>query len=188
MMKFSLSVLAAILAVSPLFAQPESPQTQTALKPAEASPLSSPVPANAPSNQVADFFRILIEGRVDAAYDQILKGTPIAQMPKDVATLKTKTREALRVFGDLNGYDLVDVKMVGHSLVRATCLSLGKQFPIRWRFYFYSTNAIAARSPEGATWPNATMTGTWKLIDIRIDDRLVDMFDESAPVLTGTAK
>jgi hypothetical protein len=40
-------------------------------------------------------------------------------------------------------------------------LSLGKEFPLRWRFYFYK--------PQDS----------WRLIDLRVDDKLVAMFDES---------
>jgi hypothetical protein len=45
--------------------------------------------------------------------------------------------------------------------VSYTLLSLGKEFPLRWRFYFYKP------------------MDTWKLIDIRVDDRLAAMFDET---------
>ena len=50
---------------------------------------------------------------------------------------------------------------VGTRLVSYTMLSLGKEFPLRWRFYFYKPQE------------------TWKLIDLRVDDRLAAMFDET---------
>jgi hypothetical protein len=59
------------------------------------------------------------------------------------------------------GYDSVVTKKVGTRLVSYTLLSLGKEFPLRWRFYFYKP------------------MDTWKLIDIRVDDRLAAMFDET---------
>ena len=164
MMKLSLfvsCVLATVLAAAPLCAQPgaapEKPQGALAV-------------AGDPAKQVEDFFRVLTEGRVDAAYDILLQGSKIAEMPRDVATLKAKTREAIRVFGDINGYDLVDTKEVGRHLTRYTCLSLSKNLPIRWRFYFYKAN------------------DAWKLIDIRIDDRLLDLFGEPVPAATAPAK
>ena len=172
MMKLSLfvsSVLALVLVASPAFAQPK-PQE------AKQSGAAAGAPSTAlPKAQVSEFFRILTEGRVDAAYDELLRGTPIAGMAQDVANLKLKTREAIRVFGNIGGYETVDEKNIGSGLhlTRITCLSLGKQFPIRWRFYFY--NADANIDVASGT------TGTWKLIDIRIDDRLVDMFEESVP-------
>jgi hypothetical protein len=45
--------------------------------------------------------------------------------------------------------------------VRATFVSQGKVFPLRWRFYFYK--------PENA----------WRLIDMRVDDKLTGLFDEA---------
>ncbi|MEI6561376.1 MAG: hypothetical protein WCO68_04735 [Verrucomicrobiota bacterium] len=143
------------------FAQPEAAAEKTRGAVAVASD---------PAKQVDDFFRVLTEGRVDAAYDILLRGTKIAEMPKDVATLKAKTREAIRVYGDINGYDLADTKVVGQHLTRITCLSLAKNLPIRWRFYFYN------------------VANTWKLIDIRIDDRLPDLFEEPSPLVAAPAK
>ena len=165
MMKFPLFIfLAAVLAALPVCAQqPPEDQAQKALQPSQ-------FPSNEPSKQVAEFFRILSEGRVDAAYDQLLQGTKIAEMPKDVAVLKAKTREAIKVFGDINGYESVDVKPVGSHLIRITSLSIAKNLPIRWRFYFYMP------------------LDKWKLIDIRIDDRLPDLFEEPAPAAIGSAK
>lgn len=170
MTKFSLFaglVLTTVLAAAPVFAEPDGKPGQPE---AEKKTVES-VDAASPRTQVDGFFARLTEGRVDVAYDQLIKGTKIDEMPKDVAMLKTKTREALRVFGGINGYETVDSKEVGRHLKRLTCLSLGKKFPIRWRFYFYEAG------------------GVWKLIDIRIDDRLVDLFEESAPAAApGSAK
>ena len=173
---FVLCVWATVLAATPVLAQPET---------AAEKPRITQAAAGDPAKQVDDFFRVLTEGRVDAAYDILLRGTKIAEMPKDVATLKAKTREAIRVYGDINGYDLVDTKGVGQHLTRITCLSLAKNLPIRWRFYFYSVDAAVTRSLAGTTGPAAISTGTWKLIDIRIDDRLPDLFEEPAPMMVA---
>jgi len=189
MMKLSVfgsCVLAAVLASAPLFAQPEAKGTEPQKEAATVEPLAS-------KEQVALFFRVLTEGRVDAAYDQLLKGTKIAEMPKDVATLKAKTREAIRVFGDINGCDFVSEQTVGSRinggphLVRLTYISLGKHLPIRWRFYFYNANSSMSY-PAGFGTEPVIVRGTWKLIDIRIDDRLPDLFEEPAPVVAAPAK
>ena len=58
------------------------------------------------------------------------------------------------------GYELVESKNVGVRLLRRTYVSVGKEFPLRWRFYFYK--------PDLA----------WRLIDLRVDDRLPGIFDE----------
>lgn len=182
MTKFSLFaglVLTTVLAAAPVFAQ--SPTK---------APEAAPEGTVLPETQVGTFFGKLVEGRVDAAYDELLKGTKIDDNPKDVAILKTKTRDAIKAFGALEGYEITKVNRVGESkprggqhLVCYTCLSLGKSFPIRWRFYFYNPTLKVAAS--GAT----EAYGVWKLIDIRIDDRLMDMFDEPAPAAApGSAK
>lgn len=164
MTKFSLFaglVLTTVLATAPVFAAPDvkpgQPEGEKKTEDLVAAPSVSP------KAQVDNFFARLTEGRVDVAYDQLIKGTKIDEVPKDVAMLKMKTREAIRIFGSLDGYEVVDLKEVGRHLKRLTCLSLGKKFPIRWRFYFYEAD------------------GVWKLIDIRIDDRLIDLFEEPAP-------
>lgn len=110
---------------------------------------------------IARFFSYLQRKEVDQAYDQLTRGTKIAERAEDVRTLKAKTKEAIAVFGPILGYDSVSKKSVGARLVRYTLVSLGKEFPLRWRFYFYK--------PAGA----------WKLIDLRVDDKLVSMFDEA---------
>ena len=51
-------------------------------------------------------------------------------------------------------------KSVGDRLISYTVISLGKDFPLRWRFYFYKPVDV------------------WKLIDLRVDDRLAAIFDE----------
>ena len=98
---------------------------------------------------------------MDQAYDQLTRGTKIAERAEDVKTLKTKTKEAITVFGPMLGFDTVVKKNVGTRLVSYTLLSLGKEFPLRWRFYFYKPQE------------------TWRLIDLRVDDRLATMFDET---------
>jgi hypothetical protein len=116
--------------------------------------------ADTPEKIIARFFSYLQRKEVDQAYDQLTRGTKIADRVEDVKTLKAKTREAINVFGPILGYDSVAKKSVGTRLISYTGVSLGKDFPLRWRFYFYK--------PQD----------TWKLIDLRVDDRLVMMFDE----------
>ena len=116
---------------------------------------------DAPDKIIARFFAYLERKEVDQAYDQITRGTKIAERAEDVRTLKSKTKEAITVFGPILGYDSAVKKSVGTRLVSYTLLSLGKEFPLRWRFYFYKAQ------------------DTWRLIDLRVDDRLAAMFDET---------
>ena len=126
---------------------------------AEIEPAASET--DSPEKIIARFFSYLQRKEVDQAYDQLTRGTKIAERAEDVRTLQSKTKEAITVFGPILGHDSVVKRNVGTRLVSYTMLSLGKEFPLRWRFYFYKPQE------------------TWKLIDLRVDDRLAAMFDET---------
>lgn len=114
-----------------------------------------------PSQMVVNFFSSLREGKVDEGYAVLTKDSKIAEKPDELKQLKAKTREAIEVFGAITGFDFVESRAIGQRLVRATYVSHGKVFPLRWRFYFYK--------PENS----------WRLIDMRVDDKLTGLFDEA---------
>lgn len=113
------------------------------------------------------FFAKLKQKDVNGAYDQLAKGTFIAERAEELNQLKEKTRQAIELFGEMQGFEIVQVKAVGEHLVGVNCVSLGKKFPLRWRFYFYKSE------------------DNWRLIDIRVDDRLALMFGEGAEKASG---
>ena len=119
-----------------------------------------------PAQIVSTFFASLKEGKIDEGYATLTKGSKIAEKPEELRQLKAKTREAIDVFGNINGFDFVESRAIGQRLVRATYVSLGKVFPLRWRFYFYK--------PEDV----------WRLIDMRVDDKLPGIFDEAEEAKT----
>jgi len=140
----------------------QTPVPAVVAKPAEQPEVETPSTANdTPEKIIARFFSYLQRREVDQAYDQLTRGTKIAERAEDVKTLKAKTNEAITVFGPILGFDSVVKKSVGTRLVSYTMLSLGKEFPLRWRFYFYKPR------------------DSWRLIDLRVDDRLAAMFDET---------
>lgn len=122
---------------------------------------SGPRRENSPSETIDMFFLGLKAGQIDAAYDGLVKGSVIADRREDVANLKDRTRHALDEFGPISGYELLEERTVGSTLLRRTCISFNSDLPLRWRFYFYKAE------------------GTWKLVDLRIDDGLVELFEES---------
>ena len=127
------------------------------------SPKQAPGPRreNSPSETIDMFFLGLKAGQIDAAYDGLVKGSVIADRREDVAGLKDRTRHALDNFGPISGYEVLEEKTVGSTLLRRTCISFNSDLPLRWRFYFYKAQ------------------GTWKLVDLRVDDGLVELFEES---------
>ena len=159
-MKIFRTLLASSLLCTTAFAQNAVPAVVA--KPSGSAELEPPPAAeDGPEKIIARFFSYLQRKEVDQAYDQLTRGTKIAERAEDVKTLKAKTKEAISVFGPILGYDSAVKKNVGTRLVSYTMLSLGKEFPLRWRFYFYKP------------------VDTWKLIDLRVDDRLAAMFDET---------
>ncbi len=152
-------------------AVPEPPPKVLTFRPGEAAPgttrgdvvqratNTNPM-LDGPAQIVATFFTSLQEGKIDEGYATLTKGSKIAEKPEELRQLKTKTREAVEVFGNIHGFDFLESKAIGQRLVRATYVSLGKVFPLRWRFYFYKSE------------------DTWRLIDMRVDDKLSGIFDE----------
>jgi hypothetical protein len=149
-----------------------APASQPAGSPATA-PTPSPAPAPAQAGDpkgpaldeslravLGEFYDLLGRGEVDRAYELLVRDSPIAGKKQEVDDLKIKSREAIRLFGGIRGHELLGVEPVGSRLWRVTCISLGEGFPLRWRFYYY-------RPQE-----------TWRLIDIRVDDSLPELFNE----------
>jgi hypothetical protein len=145
-------------AVKPATPEPARPPAAAPPAPTPADPSSGPI--TSPGQLVGAFFALLQKGSVDAAYASLTRGSKIAEKPEELRLLKTKTNEAIEVFGTVQGFDLVESKTVGQRLLRATYVSHGKTFPLRWRFYFYNPD------------------GNWRLIDLRVDDKLTGIFDE----------
>jgi hypothetical protein len=141
------------------------PPATPAPAPAAAAP-PTPLPGglDEPGQAAAAFFISLQGGKIDEAYANLTRGSKIGERPDELQSLKTKTGEAIQVFGSIQGYELVETKAVGENLMRRTYLSLGRDFPLRWRFYFYRTG------------------GKWRLVDLRVDDRLGGMFEEQEEV------
>jgi len=106
------------------------------------------------------FFSGIARGEIDSAYKELTKNSKLADKVDEIKALKEKTRQAAEMFGEIVGSELVEEENVGMHLTRMTYISFGKNYPLRWRFYFY-------RPDE-----------TWRLIDIRVDDSLLRMFGD----------
>ena len=124
-----------------------------------ATPSAKPA-SNDPNALLQRFFADLKADKLDAAYANLAKNTIIAERAENLEQLKEKTREAIDNFGPVQGYEVVQTDEIGSVLFRQTCISLNTDLPLRWRFYFYRTG------------------GQWKLVDLRVDDGIADLFDE----------
>lgn len=166
-----LSIFLAAQAAPPKAARTDR-GTATVSKP---TPTPQPAPAepvepDVPAQMAGEFFSALQRGLIDDAYATLTKGSKTIEKPEDLRILKQKTKEAIEVFGAIVGYELVDTTRIGTKLMRRTYLSLGEEFPLRWRFYFYEAKS------------------RWRLIDLRVDDRLAGMFDEPSETDDKAAK
>ncbi len=179
-MNYRLSLLLATAAFCTFAIAEEKPRTKTLVFPPGAKTPEAPVqtganpvatPASnikethgdggAPARIAAQFFASLREGEIDQAYATLTKGSRIADRPEEMRLLKQKTKEAIDVFGVISGFELVEDKKVGTRLIRSTYISLGKEIPLRWRFYFYKADSV------------------WRLVDLRVDDKLTGIFEEA---------
>ena len=113
-----------------------------------------------PTEILKQFFEDLKADQLDSAYQGLVKNTIISERTENIDQLKEKTRVALDNFGPVKGYEIVESLEVGSSLIRFTCVSLNADVPMRWRFYFYRSGA------------------QWKIIDLRVDDGIADLFEE----------
>ena len=155
---FILGLTISAHAQAPAKAAPKQPASPPIIS--TEAPIEAAAEGDSPDKIMSRFFAYLQRREVDQAYDQLTRGTKIAERAEDVKMLKSKTKDAIAVFGAMNGHEIVTKKSVGDRLISYTVISLGKDFPLRWRFYFYKPVDV------------------WKLIDLRVDDRLAAIFDE----------
>lgn len=128
----------------------------------EKKPAKSTGKIATPDERIAAFFAALEKEKIEEAYDGLVKDSMVGERKEDVASLKQRTQQALDGYGSISGYEVVEEKTVGTHLMRRTCLSLNSDLPLRWRFYFYESD------------------GQWRLIDLRVDDALVELFEDSS--------
>ena len=83
------------------------------------------------------FFKTVMEGQVDRAYDKLLEGSPIKQKTQAVTLLKKQTSVALAIYGKLLGFEFIKQENYGNSIVRLVYILKCEQVPLTWEFYFY---------------------------------------------------
>ncbi len=131
----------------------------------QAAPEAAPSPATGKTDESVDklvenFFALLAKDQTDQACDYLTNGTKIAENLEWVAALKVKTKEAIKASGEIQGSELLSIQNVGTHLMRSTYVSLGKGYPLIWKFYFYRSDKA------------------WKLIDLRLEVGLSDVFED----------
>jgi hypothetical protein len=132
------------------------------------APLEAAAPPPPPEIQstLTSFFNLLKQNKVDEAYDLILANTRIKGREEDVKKLKKQTRDAIATYGPILGYEVIEQKRVGLSLLQVVSLSWSDHFPLRWRFTYYRPG------------------DKWRLLDIFVDDKIGELFDSRQPAST----
>lgn len=127
--------------------------------------LSSTRAADPAANARAEaFFRTVLDGDTGKAFDALMEGSllPVSQ-PNAVSRLKGQLENGLRVYGRPVGYELLEEKSIGSSLVRCVYVFRLEKYPLFWEFFFYKG------------------TDRWLPVDVRFNDRLAPFrFDRPA--------
>ncbi|MFW6124741.1 MAG: hypothetical protein ACOC46_01225, partial [Pirellulales bacterium] len=105
---------------------------------------------------VEEFLATLARGEVDDAFQQILRGSPVADETEQVEHLVTQTENALRAYGAFRGSERLDIRSIGQSLVFLRYLYKTERLPLVWFFAYYRPDAQAE----------------WNLVVIRFDTDL----------------
>ena len=118
------------------------------------------------------FFRTVIDGDTNKAFDALLDGSLIpSNQPEAAAHLRNQLETGLRVYGRPVGFDLLEEKAFGPSLVRCVYLFRLQKYPLVWQFFFYKG------------------TDRWLPVNVRFNDSLAPFdFDRptGAPATGGT--
>lgn len=109
----------------------------------------------------SEFFAELIKGDYNEAYKKLLKKSPILKKKEDVETLLKQTKRAIRLYGNMSGFEPVSFEAATKSYVRLRYLSIHEDLPMRWIFTFY-------KSPKRG----------WIVSNVRFDDMTEFFFSD----------
>ena len=120
---------------------------------------TEPPPPEELTQMTVKFFELLKKDKVEQAYDELLKSSKIDSKKEDVIQLKQQTREALKTFGPVLGFELLEHKRMGFSLMQLVYFSMQEERPLRWRFTFYRPK------------------DKWRMVNIQLDDQAISFFE-----------
>jgi hypothetical protein len=81
------------------------------------------------------------KGDLDGAFKEMKPYLVIPDAEYETLAVNTRAQRGLAGtrFGKVVGYECVDTKAVGQSLVQIVCLEKTEKHALPWRFYFYKT-------------------------------------------------
>ena len=109
----------------------------------------------------SDFFDLLIKDDVNSAFKKLLAKSPIVKKAEDLEELKKQTRRAIKLYGNISGYEAVSWEVASDSYIRLRYLGIHQDLPMRWIFTFY-------KSPKRG----------WIVSNVRLDDLTERFFSD----------
>ena len=111
--------------------------------------------AGDPREKAEAFFGTVTQGDTAKAFDTLFDGSIIrANKPEASFALRQQLDTGLRVYGKPVGFDLVESKSFGASLVRLVYIFRLEKYPLTFEFFFYQNGQA------------------WLPIDVRFNDKL----------------
>ena len=88
-----------------------------------------------------NFFDKLIKKDYKKGLEELLINSPISTKDNDFASIMKELGKSVSYYGEIKGYEIVDVNVAGTSYYKVKMLGLHQKFPTRWEINFY-------RSPD----------------------------------------
>ena len=108
-----------------------------------------------PREQIEACFGTIMQGDTAKAFDTLLDGSAIsASKPGASSLLRQQMDAGMRAYGKPLGFDLVDSKTYGTSLIRLVYIFKLEKYPLTFEFFFYQNGR------------------TFLPIDVRFNDKL----------------
>ncbi len=90
-----------------------------------------------PKAAAEQFLSGIRDGKIEAAYDALLVGSPIAEQGQQYMLLKGQTQSQMQLFGKPLDYEFLCQKDVGKSIVTLKYVVRYEKDAITWTFVFY---------------------------------------------------
>lgn len=107
-------------------------------RPAESHATTAAAPAPGSPDAVADaFFRTLQAGQTSRAYADMWAGTLMSKKQADVENLTNQTESILKIYGKIDGWEVMESRELSPSYVERTYLLRTVSAPLFFKFQFY---------------------------------------------------
>ncbi len=93
--------------------------------------------AREPKAAAEQFLSGIRDSKIEAAYDALLVGSPIAEQGQQYMLLKGQTQSQMQLFGKPLDYEFLCQKDVGKSIVTLKYVVRYEKDAITWTFVFY---------------------------------------------------